>query len=149
MNTWPSLSPKENRGHPHYLGLGEKFPWGQDPCLGSQEPGEASAFTVTKSHDVNKLLEDSYLRWGLQMAGPWVGRAHQGMIPLFLWQKFLGCGCPRCGPACGLPGSEVRDGGSTHGVFSLLSTGHLIPHSKLVPMTGGPGLGLRRGSESR
>lgn len=45
------------------------FPWNQDPYLGPQEPAEASAFTVTKSQEVSKLLEASYLRWGFQMAG--------------------------------------------------------------------------------
>lgn len=95
------------------------FPWNQDPYLGPQEPAEASAFTVTKSQEVSKLPEASYLRWGFQMAGHlWAGLVGEGHPLFFLWQKFLVSGCPGCGPVCGLPGSEVRDQGGTHGVLS-------------------------------
>lgn len=88
MSSRPSLSSKENSGHPHCLGLGEMFPCKQGPCLGSQEPGEASAFTATESHNVNKLPEASYLSWVLQMAGPRAGRAHRRKPPSFCGRNF-------------------------------------------------------------
>lgn len=85
MSTRSSLgcSPKEGSRHPvlawetSFLGgVG-----GQDCCLGSKEPGEASGFTLTESHNVNKLPEASYLRWGLQTPGSWEGTTHQGNSP--------------------------------------------------------------------
>ena len=79
LSTRPSLGPSPREGSRHAgLAWETSFLGGQDCCLGSKEPAEASAFTLTESHSVNKLPAAPYRRFALQMPGSWEGTTHRG-----------------------------------------------------------------------